>query len=266
MGNSRRRKRRRSQPRGWSRKSWPLIGVAALALVAVSLVTLAMSRPLSNAAEREPRPIPTYAKQGPDPVTVAFVGDSFTGGSNVGGFGDKGWPALLSDSLGFYIDQDGPYFSSQGGTGYLRKGDSSQTIGERIGTVIDQHPDIIVMAGGINDAEQFSPAEIEAAAGAVFARFAAEAPEARIVVLGPFYPRGNAIPESAAARDSIFRAATANGITTLVDPLPWFDNGGVEIGADNTHPTDAGHAEIARQLLPLLTPIFEAERAEQPAD
>lgn len=260
------RKRRRSSQSGWVRTNWKALVVLATATVTAFLVALALTNPPTAEASRAPRPLGTYGTQAPDPVTVAFVGDSYTGGSDMGGIGATGWPALLGASLGFHVDPDGANFSAQGGTGYLRKGASSKTFGERIDAVIGQYPDVIVVAGGANDAEQFTPAEVEAAASAFFARIASEAPSSRVVVVGPIYPRGNVIPQSAAARDAIFRAAAANGITDLVDPLPWFDNGAVEIGADRTHPTDAGHAEIARQMLAVLTPIIEAERAEQLAD
>lgn len=253
------RKRRRTEKSWLGKYIWYMIlGIVAASVVV--LLVLAFTRPTGSSATPTPD-MTAYADTREDPFQVGFLGDSFTGGSNEGGFQDRGWPSILGKELKFEVARRGHLFSSFGGTGYLRKGDTTKNFIERVDNVAAQLPDIIIVAGGINDAEAFTPAEIEAGASEVFARIRAKSPTTHIVVVGPFHPLGSKNARSLVARDAIFRAATAKGVTTMIDPLPWFDSGLIEIGSDNTHPTDAGHAEIARLLLTVLSPIAEAERA-----
>jgi lysophospholipase L1-like esterase len=183
-----------------------------------------------------------------EPLQVAWIGDSYMQGP------PPGFPKQVGDALGFPVDPEHPgLFSVVGGTGYIAaNNDGGRPFGERIDPVIAARPNLIVIAGGLNEG-RYPPAEVGAAAAAVFARLRNELPETRIVVVGPWNPpnAGDQIPQ---VRDAIFDAAAANGITDLVDPLPWE----VEVGSDGTHPAEIGQRQIAEHLTEALRPIVSA--------
>jgi lysophospholipase L1-like esterase len=180
------------------------------------------------------------------PKRVAFLGDSYTGGSGMDSGQEARWPALVSAELNWI-----PEYFTAGGSGFLQPG-LGEPFGDRVDAVIAAGPRIVVIAGGLNDADRFPAEDIGVAAGEVFQRIRAGLPHARIVAIGPFHPSTSPPPSLLQARDAI-RAATG-GITGLnwIDPLPWFAAGEVEIGSDRTHPTDTGHRALADKLIPAL--------------
>lgn len=110
---------------------------------------------------------------------IAFVGDSFFGGSDSSPFLESG-SFLLSRLLGTdCLDV------SSGGTGYSAAGGDNPlgTFGSkaRVQAVTAYDPDLIVFCGSINDPEGSAGAP----AAAAFAAFGAALPDARHVVLGP---------------------------------------------------------------------------------
>jgi lysophospholipase L1-like esterase len=189
------------------------------------------------------------------PERVAFLGDSYTGGSGEGGVGATGWPAIVSAAQGWSFDRNGPLFNAQGGTGYVQAGGEKQPYSGRVDAVIAANPTTVIVAGGIND-EGYSLEEISSAANDVFSRLRTGLPDANIIVVGPFYPSSPPSEKIQQVRDAVFEAALANGITNVIDPLPWLDSPGIEIGSDGIHPTDAGHQAIADQMNAALAPYL----------
>lgn len=253
---SRRSSRSKQAPR------WPLFaGLGVLVVATAVLVGFALpQRVAPDAGSAAPvqvgSPAPSVATaEEVQPERVAFLGDSYTGGSGEGGVGPTGWPALVSAAQGWSFDRNGPLFNAQGGTGFVQAGTNKQAYTGRVDAIIAANPTTVIVAGGLND-EGYSLEEISAAANDVFARLRAGLPDANIIVVGPFYPSSPPSEKIQQVRDAIFEAALANGITNVVDPLPWLDTPGIEIGEDGVHPTDAGHQAIADQMNAALAPFL----------
>lgn len=223
----------------------------ATVLIVVGMIALIVGLPLAQNRAAEPLSKAEIARmdaaasaadavdKAAQPLTVAFLGDSYTGGSNMDSGPQARWPALVSAALNWT-----PAYFAVGGSGYLAPG-QGQPFGDRVDELIASQPDLVVVAGGLNDASRYKAADIGAAAGVVFQRIRDGLPGVPIVVLGPFHPDPSPPATITAARDAIQAAASAVAGTLFVDPLPWFAAGAVEIGSDNTHPTDAGHRAIA---------------------
>jgi hypothetical protein len=113
----------------------------------------------------------------PRKPVVAFVGDSFWGGSD-------GTPTmqcgdfLLSRMLGVEC-----YSQSFGGTGYVTAG-SFDKFGSttRVANVAKANPELIIMQGSVNDD---GGTGIQTAATAAYAAYASSCPDAKIIVFGP---------------------------------------------------------------------------------
>lgn len=226
-----------------------LAGLAVLAIVATGLSIVAFVSTRS-AAESGPESAEAYAfpTPTPGPTEVAYVGDSFTGGSpGVGGVDEMGWPAILAESMGWKFSKEPDMWSVKGGTGYLRHGDASESIVDRIDDIVGGTPEVVVIAAGANDAQAYSAEETGAAAESVFTAVKAALPSARIIVIGPFYQTTPLSAEVVATRDAI-AAASERAAVEFIDPLPWVEAGLIETGSDRVHPTDAGHASIARLI------------------
>lgn len=233
----------------------PLLAVAvALVLVVVALMSSGNRTPpafdaeAAAAAEARAEAEDQAAEQSraaAAPKTVAFLGDSYTGGSKMDSGEAARWPAIVSPRLNWI-----PSYFTVGGSGYIHPG-QDEPFGARVDAVIAAHPDIVVVAGGINDAQRYDPADTGAAALDVFQRLRAGLPDTDLVVIGPFFPTSPAPQKTLDTRQAIQDAA-ANVGAPFIDPLPWFADDAVEIGSDDTHPTDAGHAAIATQMEPAL--------------
>lgn len=218
---------------------WLLL-TAAAAVVVVGVSWAALSTPERVTAEPS-QPIGTESKP-----HLVILGDSYTSGTPLGGAGGTGWPLAVQDHFGWILTID-----AGGGSGYLRAGPTSRPFDERVADVIAQDPDILIVAGGINDARHYPTSEITDAATEQWKSLREGAPDAQIVIVGPFYPTSPA-PRQWRDLDSALReAATSLGLD-YVDALPWFTGDGVDIGADGTHPTDEGHAQLAKHIIASL--------------
>ena len=121
--------------------------------------------------------------------------------------------------------------------------------------VVALKPGMVAVQGGHNDSG--SPeAQVQAAARDVLSRLHAALPKAKIIVIGPIWPSGDVPQIERILEGDLKQIATAAG-ARFVDPIAdgWFSGGYAKlIGSDGTHPTDAGHARIAK----LLGPVFAA--------
>ena len=187
----------------------------------------------------------------PRPSSMVVVGDSITAAAGASQPW-RGWATLLGEMLGI----DDIRVSGVGSSGYLNRGRGPYlTFRERITDVLNAvnggPPDMVVIAGGINDS-QLPPAQVGAEAEAYYRALRAGAPDMIIVVLGPFagYPgyTGNMLPQ---LRDELFRAASRVDRVQTVDVTNWVtpdsrDNIFRDGGADGPHPKDTGHALYAQ--------------------
>lgn len=160
--------------------------------------------------------LPTLTPRGPRCIAV---GDSFIegGGSTLGSV--DAIAGVIRDRLG-WTDM---WASGVGGTGYLNPGSSSRVkFRDRVqNDVIDNNPDVVIIAGGLNDYASYSAAAIGTEAALLFAAIIAGLPRVQLIVVGPWWRNGvetfpaNLIP----TRDAIKAAALAIPGAIFVDLL-----------------------------------------------
>jgi hypothetical protein len=170
---------------------------------------------------------------------VAFIGDSYTGGSPVGGLGSAGWPALLSAEHHWVALP-----SAVSGSGYTVGGPEGRPFVQRIPAVVAARPEIVLIWAARGDTD---PLAVGPAAETVFRDLLIGLPDARVVVIGPAWIGGAAPRRQLALRDAEQAAARAAGLP-FIDPLAegWFSEDDTSlIGSDGVSPTDAGHRYLA---------------------
>lgn len=208
------------------------------------------------------RVAPPYTVTPPTGITdgrrIIVIGDSFTEGTGALSSID-GYASLA----GYGVGIDDVWASGSGATGYLNNGSlAGKTTfrGRAQNDVLRWNPDLIVVAGGINDGA-FTAAQITTEAGLLFAMLKAGAPDARIVVLSPFWPNGTTVASILPISAAINSAAVAAGLQ-FIDMVtdPWITGSGkvgtpngtgnadLYISSDGTHPSPAGHVYIGGRI------------------
>lgn len=237
---------------------WALLAVAALLLVG-GLVWDQTRTPNIEAREYIAPPARDMSRH---QTVAAFVGDSWTGGSDMGGNGDANWTKLLADKFGW--DQR-PF--GTGGTGWVDDGGRDDRFGStsRTTKVAQLEPDVLVISNGINDVDdvpaeymQKRVQEIVTNADNGLAEYRKWLPETPIVLMGFVTPGG--------ATDLIkqinagLKDVAARGDAYFIDPTSaenlWFAGPNQRyIGTDRYHPTDEGHIYFANVLEPIFTSL-----------
>jgi len=188
-------------------------------------------------------------------VTVAVIGDSYTGGSNDGGLGDQGWPMLAKAELARLGTPVTFSLHAVGGSGYANPGPSKLTFGGVIPVAVESVDRLVVLFGSRNDINeiQSDAAAYAVAVRSAFGKVRLLAPAAKILVIGPPWVNSNPPPAMLQMRDSLQAQAEAAGVT-FVDPIAeqWFVGQSGLIGSDGVHPTDAGHVYMAQKITPLI--------------
>lgn len=181
------------------------------------------------------------------PMAV-FLGDSFT--EPTGTTGQQGYAAIMGKSLGWNAIASGA-----GGTGYLNVGPGGRfKFGDRFANdVAAFNPDIIVIAGGINDGAQ--PTEtFRTAARALFDQAKAVTSAKEVVIYSSFHNKGMQFtPTQQKLNDGVLQALAAEYGFTYINIGPLITGNGnagapngsgnadIYTSADTTHPTDLGH-------------------------
>jgi lysophospholipase L1-like esterase len=240
-----------------------LRGTARVVATAV-LLALALLASMSCTSEKDPSadvaPVsipesmrPTAQPKAVAPSPIVVIGDSYTGGSTAGGFGDTGWPALAWKRLeeqGIAVD---PQVAAIGGSGYVTRGPTGKVFGEEAARLVNPVDKVVVFFGGMNDGRQ-PPADVAAAARSDFEAVRQTAPNAQLLVIGPAWPNAERPQALLNLRDAIKNEALAVG-ADFVDPVAdgWFTDTPPDfIGADGVHPTDAGHVYMADKIEPYI--------------
>jgi lysophospholipase L1-like esterase len=184
-------------------------------------------------------------------LSLFVLGDSIAGGSSQGGNGPNGWPSLVAKELGLTLRLD-----AKGGTGYTTGGSQKggRPYTRRVNDAIAAKPDLVVVEGSRNDA---GPTKTQAAAADTLRRLRAGLPHARILVVGPIYsypqpigshPIDEAVAAAARKLSMPYLSAVRRG---------WFTGSAHRfIGSDGVHPTNAGHAYLAKRISPELSRLL----------
>lgn len=233
---------------------WAWVAMIAGAVAIAVMLPIALERghvPVSQTASERRSP-PSTTQPSADPTddagapVIAVYGDSYSAGSDEGGQGAAGWPALVAERL----DAD-VRLHAVPGAGYVA-GLGGGTFLAQVQAAEEPDADAVVVFGSRNDTG--APAqEITDQAIAVYDALRTASPSAQIVVIGPAWSDEAVPAETLLARDAVRTAATALGLT-FIDPLEegWFFGRLDLIGADAIHPTDEGHAYLADRIEPVL--------------
>ena len=185
------------------------------------------------------------------PYHLVVIGDSITGGSDMGGVGPHGWPVLAVNTLqsqGIALE---PLISGDGGSGYVEVGLNGTTFeGQGVG-LIEPDDRVIVFFGSRNDMTH----PIDVVADAMYRTFRDArnvAPYAVLVVIGPVWPEPHPPHEVLVVRDTLAREA-AEADAVWVDPIAerWLTTPGM-MGVDGIHPNNDGHKELASRIGPII--------------
>lgn len=175
-------------------------------------------------------------------LRVVVVGDSLsTGFGTAAGWA---WPRLLSQKDQGRLDVVN---ASENGDGYLAVGDEGGTFGSHAAAATTPRTGLVVFFGSENDMGEDTGDVADAAVAAVEST-RADAPDARIVMVGPTGFTDDPEPERLAIRDALESAAARAGVE-FVDPLAeaWLAGAQFE-GPDGDHPTVAGQEQLLDEM------------------
>jgi lysophospholipase L1-like esterase len=228
--------------------------LGALVMLVVGLLTWAAVRPDQPVQSWPPAPPSAFVVHVPEPLRVAVIGDSFTGGSPEGGTDFRtNWTGYLVPTMRDAGVTAEVFRHGASGAGFVNPGKDGKTFAQIVPSMLDGKTDVLILYGGINDA--WMPGADKGALAAITeARLLS--PRIQIVIIGPVHPPG--IPDSiAATHDELLRATKQAGVP-FIDPLSerWLQGDEAQyVGKDKVHPTNSGHAilgkRIAQRLLDL---------------
>ncbi len=179
----------------------------------------------------------------PDGPLVAFYGDSYTLGTGASD-PEKRWSTLVSKDRRW-----NEYNPSVNGLGFINNRRSFGS-GDLPHLIIAQKPDIVVVTMGLNDNFSYDRAapEIKAQITADLRLLRSSLPEARIVVVEPFWYTDDR-PRSVEVIISWVRSAAADVDADFIDGASrWIERHPEWMAADGLHPNDAGYAEMTDRM------------------
>lgn len=191
-------------------------------------------------------------------LRIYVVGDSYTGGSDMGGNGFANWTKIAQLDLRergiratFKVD-------AVGGTGYVNGAVDGDSFPDRIAETAPSAADIVLVFGSRNDMNWPSE-QIDSAVDSLVATARVRSPNATIVLVGPSWVSENLTPEIVRVRDALASAAEADGVE-FVDPIAdeWFFGAQSElIGEDGVHPTDEGHVYMGGKMADIIEQVAQ---------
>ncbi|BCM92427.1 hypothetical protein IAD21_04307 [Abditibacteriota bacterium] len=183
-------------------------------------------------------------------LRIAFVGDSYTEGIGANTVWE-GFAAICAHELGAEA-----ILLGSGGTGYLHiPYEGRFPFIDRLGDLksLNPIPDVIVVAGGIND-NAYSDEERYNAESSYFEALKTNFPRAKILIIGPWNPLRHYADSRA---DALKGCALGHGLP-FVDVRDWLPplNTPAYIGSDNIHPTPLGHEYLGLRIASELKPFI----------
>jgi lysophospholipase L1-like esterase len=179
---------------------------------------------------------------------VAFYGDSYTLGT---GASDpiKRWSTVVSDQRNW-----NEFNPSVNGLGFV----NNRWPGIDLpGQVIANDPDIVFITMGLNDNFSYpdGPARIKEQITTDFTRLKTALPDARFIVVEPFWYTDTR-PESVGVINGWVKdAAAAIDADYIAGASYWIDGTVSLMAADGLHPNDDGYALMARKMDAALTEL-----------
>jgi lysophospholipase L1-like esterase len=183
---------------------------------------------------------------------VAFYGDSYTKGSAASSPAVR-WSSLVAQAEGWT-----EYNAGYPGLGFVRKRDK---VGDVTADVIAQHPEVLIVALGINDNFEWTGNEqaIQEAILPEFQRLRDGLPGTRIIVVEPWWYTAERPASVEQIIGWVHDAADTIGADYISGASHWLDEDPATwISADGLHPSDAGYAHLAQRMLEELDALTPA--------
>lgn len=206
---------------------------------------------LSTAAPPVPVEVQLAGRESPL-SRVAVISDSYTTGTDLGGHGSSGWPALAWQLVAAEGKPVAADVAAEGRAGYGVRGDHNSTFGDLTARAVRPDDALVVFFGSRND-QPVDAVEVAGSARSAYELARRTAPTARLLVIGPPWPTADVPVRIVAIRDALAKVARAAG-ARFVDPLAerWFVDRPDLIAVDGVHPNDAGHGYLAQRIAPLI--------------
>lgn len=216
------------------------VGIVLIVVVGITVFVRDTSEPQASDIEYTPQTEQVLYSM---PPSMVVIGDSYTGGSDMGGRGPKNWAPILANQLGYL-----PCSYAVGGSGWVQ-GRAGVTFGSRVDWALGRDPDVIIFFNGVNDLK--SPVdEVGRAADTALANLRAQNPAIPVVLIGPVLVHDSSAAKTHEMADQLEAAANRHDVI-FIDPAEegWFS--GPErrfIGSDRFHPTDEGMVYLAGKI------------------
>jgi lysophospholipase L1-like esterase len=220
-----------------------IAAVAASALVVVAIAACSSAEPGKKADET-----PTASPR--SGTVVGFYGDSYTAGE---GASDptKRWSTIISAERGWH-----EYNRSVSGLGFVN---NRRTFGDGDlpDLIIREKPDIVIVTMGLNDNFSFEVAAdtIHQQIDADITRLHDELPEARLIVVEPFWYTDDRPRSVDIINGWVADAAASVGAEHIAGASHWIEGHPEWMAEDGLHPNDAGYAAIAERMDDALTEL-----------
>lgn len=218
------------------------LGVLASAVLASAALVLTACTPA-------PSPAADPAPTGDGPV-VSFYGDSYTRGTGASAM-DKRWSSIVAAERGWHeINR------SENGLGFVnRRASMGSGLDDIPALVIDDDPDIVFVTMGLNDNFSYDRAgeQIRETINSDLQRLRDGLPEARIVVVEPFWYTGERPASVEVIAGWVDEAAERIGADHIAGASHWLDGHYADdsdswMAADGLHPNDTGYAHLADRM------------------
>ena len=179
---------------------------------------------------------------------VAFYGDSYTLGTGASAKENR-WSSIICADRGW-----NEFNPSVNGLGFVNNRTPSVDEPAQI-LALDPAPDIVFVTMGLNDnfSYDYAADDIHAAIDADLQNLTTQLPQARFIVVEPFWYT-DARPDSLTTIIGwVHDAADDIGADWVPDASHWIEHHPEWMASDGLHPNDAGYAEMARQMDAALT-------------
>ena len=187
-------------------------------------------------------PAPVSVPTGDGPV-VAFYGDSYTLGTGASDASLR-WSTRISESRGWR--EVNP---SVNGLGFINNRELFGD-GDVPSKIIEADPDIVFVTMGLNDnfSYAFAADAIETQIDTDLRRLTEALPEARFIVVEPFWYTAERPPSVEVIIGWVRDAAERYGADYIPDASTWIQGRDGEMAPDGLHPNDHGYALMTRRM------------------
>ncbi len=172
---------------------------------------------------------------------VAFYGDSYTLGTGASSV-EKRWSTIISTARDW-----NEFNPSVNGLGFVRNRTTGYDLPDQ---VIADKPDIVFITMGLNDNFAYDEAadQIKAAITEDFTKLKKALPDARFIVVEPFWYTDSRPGSVETIIGWVRDAAEVIGADYIPGASHWIEGHPEWMAEDGLHPNDEGYAEMARRM------------------